>query len=53
MKLFLHTITLLSKCPNEAQNSRVTKSSYETELNDVTLRVTNSEMFIGILLSSY
>ena len=34
-------------------------SSYETELqnrvtqNDVTLRVTNSKMFIEILLSSY
>ena len=38
----------------EVQNSRVTKSSYETVTqNDVTLRVTNSKMFTEILLSSY
>ena len=35
---------------NEVWNSRITKSSYAS---DVTLRVTNSKIFIEILLSTY
>ena len=40
---------------NKVRNSRVTKSCYEIELtqNEVTLRITNSKIFIEILLSSY
>ena len=38
---------------SEFRNSGVTKSSYETEQKDVTLRVTNSKIFLEILPLSY
>ena len=42
-------------CCLEVRNSRVTKSSYEAELHRMTSHfwVTNSEIFIKILFSSY
>ena len=48
-------VVTVSKISNKVWNSQVTKSSYETKStqNDVTLRVTNSKIFIEIPISSY